>query len=836
MTQEVETIFDRAFEQLQDMFLDAPPFVIRDAVSRYMQRKNVQQKNDDGNSLNTMMEDLAEELLGLKGKYPVKGASGHDQEFAIYSQSSSSSKFGNGSNNNSIVLKFAERHPLQDVNGDFETVHAERSAKLTAAYKNQALIVVSLLFLKAPLQYLRNQLSAQKNLFVPAYVAIYQHWDGIKDQLDMKQIKEYKQKAEFITTKLPFKLNKNSRTFPRYIDPATQRPMCVFKACQKHIESTGHTIDLYLQKELDYLANNYIHLNFDLLCPSDGSAQDVLSLQQQDLMECSCCFGEKLFSGMIACTEGHLFCGDCGKRVLEEAVGNRKTELNCIAASFSDSKLTSSAQNSSAKAPANGLCPGHFLLKELSTLVDNKVVENYHRLVQEIEIKQALQPLSNMRNNDQTSIEDDGDDNGNVDGDGQKGADNQDDVMVDKEVIRDYEELVQCPFCDFAALMTSKAEVDKLFRCLNPKCFKMSCRLCGKESHIPKSCKEVEAESSVTNFQHKVAEAMTDALIRECPKCHKKFFKEEGCNKMTCSCGTKICYICRRVVKGYDHFGSGNGKDGKCPLWDDTVQKNAQEVLKAAEEAAKELEKTKQVNDDTLVQFNAERDKLEADLRKQAQKKAAPKYAAPAVHNIAHNPYPQIAGDGLYIPPAVMRYNNQNLNRQNQHQHRRRGRYQNHGQAARQYNQQQQHQQQVQRQQQQLQQQQRLQQQQQQQLRQQQQQRQLLQEQQQQRLRQQQQNRQQQAAPNQRQVPAAAQLQPPRNAIVPADHRQNHNVLGTNNNNAQNNNVVVLPQNVYKRIPTIVIDDDDDDDDRFRPVASSTSNAKKKSKVIEIMD
>jgi hypothetical protein len=31
----------------------------------------------------------------------------------------------------------------------------------------------------------------------------------------------------------------------------------------------------------------------------------------------------------------------------------------------------------------------------------------------------------------------------------------------------------------------------------------------------------------------------------KCPSCSAKFFKTEGCNKMTCSCGTTICYICR---------------------------------------------------------------------------------------------------------------------------------------------------------------------------------------------------------------------------------------------------------------------------------------------------
>jgi hypothetical protein len=39
-----------------------------------------------------------------------------------------------------------------------------------------------------------------------------------------------------------------------------------------------------------------------------------------------------------------------------------------------------------------------------------------------------------------------------------------------------------------------------------------------------------------------------------------KFFKEEGCNKMTCSCGAQMCYVCGQPVKSYKHF-NGNGGD-----------------------------------------------------------------------------------------------------------------------------------------------------------------------------------------------------------------------------------------------------------------------------------
>jgi len=47
---------------------------------------------------------------------------------------------------------------------------------------------------------------------------------------------------------------------------------------------------------------------------------------------------------------------------------------------------------------------------------------------------------------------------------------------------------------------------------------------------------------------------MFNAVVRKCPKCKKPFFKEEGCNKMTCPCGAVSCYLCRQLIKDYTHF------------------------------------------------------------------------------------------------------------------------------------------------------------------------------------------------------------------------------------------------------------------------------------------
>lgn len=106
---------------------------------------------------------------------------------------------------------------------------------------------------------------------------------------------------------------------------------------------------------------------------------------------------------------------------------------------------------------------------------------------------------------------------------------------------------------------------DVLFRCANePDCGVTSCIKCKKKDHSPSMCEE-----EVVTTSNLIAEAMTSALTRECPGCKAKFFKSEGCNKMTCVCGKQMCYVCRVEIKDYQHFGTGG-----CALHDDTGARN----------------------------------------------------------------------------------------------------------------------------------------------------------------------------------------------------------------------------------------------------------------------
>ncbi|KAI0396712.1 hypothetical protein F5Y17DRAFT_78112 [Xylariaceae sp. FL0594] len=152
------------------------------------------------------------------------------------------------------------------------------------------------------------------------------------------------------------------------------------------------------------------------------------------------------------------------------------------------------------------------------------------------------------------------------------------------------ENLATCPFCPYAAEYPP-VEVDKEFRCENPSCLQVSCRLCRRATHIPKSCAEDAAERGL-NARHTLEEAMSEALIRRCNNCSYPFVKIDGCNKITCvKCRTKQCDVCRRTITHYNHFDdeSRGGKRGRCPLYDRWDKRHAMEVNNAEKEARKKV-------------------------------------------------------------------------------------------------------------------------------------------------------------------------------------------------------------------------------------------------------
>jgi TRIAD3 protein (E3 ubiquitin-protein ligase RNF216) len=70
--------------------------------------------------------------------------------------------------------------------------------------------------------------------------------------------------------------------------------------------------------------------------------------------------------------------------------------------------------------------------------------------------------------------------------------------------------------------------------------------------------------------------------VRTCP-CGNRFIKDQGCNKMHCSCGVYMCYLCEQVIEGYSHFCSCPNKDTctNCHIYSDPERWYAQRLKNA---------------------------------------------------------------------------------------------------------------------------------------------------------------------------------------------------------------------------------------------------------------
>lgn len=133
------------------------------------------------------------------------------------------------------------------------------------------------------------------------------------------------------------------------------------------------------------------------------------------------------------------------------------------------------------------------------------------------------------------------------------------------------------------------------FTCRSPACGRSSCLSCSKEWIDVHVCHE----SSLVALRTQVEQAMSMAVKRVCPKCNASFVKTAGCNKMTCQCGYKMCYVCRKDIggkegqdAGYQHFcqhfrPQGDGRPctacNKCNLWQ---KEDTEAVLQKAKEEA----------------------------------------------------------------------------------------------------------------------------------------------------------------------------------------------------------------------------------------------------------
>ncbi|KXN81173.1 hypothetical protein AN958_05888 [Leucoagaricus sp. SymC.cos] len=334
---------------------------------------------------------------------------------------------------------------------------------------------------------------------------------------------------------------------------------------------------------------------------------------EENGLECGCCFSKFRFEKLIQCPDAHLFCLSCLRSYASTLLGSHNPHISCIS-------------------QCNPPCTQTFPPSSLHRVLPRKTYSLYERLLQQEEIAAA-----------------------NLEG------------------------LEECPFCEWKCVIDVEWEEEKLFRCGG--CGVVSCRKCGRLDHLPKSCEEEEKERGL-DVRHLVEEAMTQALMRNCPNCKKAFIKESGvrpppppfsftvqlahshlallqqCNKMTCpNCRTLSCYICRQIITGYDHFnqqpgrpyvGGSNGKEKekKCVLWDkDLEAMHANEVKNAADQAIAEAR---------LLHPDVSVSDLKVDLSKTKSPTKSTANHQPGLMNARHY-VPQMMNINEFVPMGLAR-------------------------------------------------------------------------------------------------------------------------------------------------------------------------------------
>ena len=235
-------------------------------------------------------------------------------------------------------------------------------------------------------------------------------------------------------------------------------------------------------------------------------------------LECQCCYADHDFEDMVSCRlGGHLFCATCLQRHTEQrvfGVGNFGVRPDAAVANATGG--TAGARRGGRPTSSKALeilcmasdCTSGFREGQLRKALSEKVLMKYNELQYAAVIESA-----NMT------------------------------------------DISKCTKCHFLAVRDD-ALPPLLFHC--PQCSFKSCTECREEYHPNIRCDQVESKNE-TNGRTTVEEAMTLALVRTCPRplCRKKFLKTDGCNKMTCSCGCFVCYVCGMEIPanvGYTHF------------------------------------------------------------------------------------------------------------------------------------------------------------------------------------------------------------------------------------------------------------------------------------------
>jgi TRIAD3 protein (E3 ubiquitin-protein ligase RNF216) len=141
---------------------------------------------------------------------------------------------------------------------------------------------------------------------------------------------------------------------------------------------------------------------------------------------------------------------------------------------------------------------------------------------------------------------------------------------------------INIKLCQHCGAGTDIGENSDQYLLVCMECFKDTCLKCNQVDHPGKPCYSL---GNITQSKRQeIEDKMTEALIVKCNQCNKSIFKNEGCNKVTCVCGTHNCYICKQIIPksvGYSHFCRSHNCDcNKCHLWEQNTKKRLLDAVK----------------------------------------------------------------------------------------------------------------------------------------------------------------------------------------------------------------------------------------------------------------
>ncbi|KAL9612261.1 MAG: hypothetical protein Q9167_003129 [Letrouitia subvulpina] len=253
------------------------------------------------------------------------------------------------------------------------------------------------------------------------------------------------------------------------------------------------------------------------------------------MFECECCFSDTSFEQMTTChSSAHIICFSCLRKAVHEALFGQSWACN--------------------------VDPVHGLLRCIAITTD----EGCQGFISQSALQRAISE----------------DHSGS-------GLWLQFEARVMEESLMQTNlPLLRCPFCSYVEIAEERlmAPTEKSRFSTD-----LSLKSPWRDPHI---CNESESQA----LRIAVEAAQSAALKRTCPNCRLNFVKDIGCNKLTCVCGYKMCYICRQGLKdggvegGYrhfcQHFRPSGGKCQDCKRCDLYQRENEDEIMTAAAQKA----------------------------------------------------------------------------------------------------------------------------------------------------------------------------------------------------------------------------------------------------------